>query len=327
MIDHVKLRCSNQEIINKLLDNPGTYRRPHSNTYHSFEMIDMKTRLDFRKSFEMGILVGYSYVDISISPHYHFNDHLHNGNDFSPVNAKRCFRDALTALGIERQNFRYLEVVNLEFGLNIIPHTPVEDVLRGLLLYKKTEFILPKRDLPLFKLSDTTKAKQIKAYAKGYQFRDQPMFGIDKNTFRFEIRCKKSEVIRKLGIRTADHLMNYAAYENFGAEILSDWQQILVVNVDILETNLNPKDLNFIKQHTNPNVWNKMLQESNTTNRNRFLRAKRKYYKILARDSIYYEILQLLSEKIHAFSKVAQIDHRKKRRQNTCKQRLIKANV
>lgn len=69
MIDLLKLRTSNIQIINNLLQHSDFIDcKPINNYYKSFRQKEgFKISLHFRKAKERGITVGYGYVDIIIS--------------------------------------------------------------------------------------------------------------------------------------------------------------------------------------------------------------------------------------------------------------------
>ena len=85
MLDNLKLITYDQTIIQRLAALPGFEPYRHrNNNYAGFCKYGKLMRLDFRKSFENGTFAGFHHVAISISPHYCYNNYLHNGNDFEP---------------------------------------------------------------------------------------------------------------------------------------------------------------------------------------------------------------------------------------------------
>ena len=115
--------------------------RPKTNYYHSLKhrTHGAKLSLDFRKAVENGNVIGYGHLEINVSPHYHFNQYQHNGNDFTPEHSIKTIIDILTYLRIELQEYKCLEVVNIEFGLNIIPEIDIKSLIDGLYFCKKNE--------------------------------------------------------------------------------------------------------------------------------------------------------------------------------------------
>lgn len=300
MIDNVKFICEQQTIIRRLRSFPDA--KPYANrlnVYEGFEVFGKLLRLDFRKSFEGGEFVGYRHLELSISPHYHFNDYKHNGNDLTPENAQKTVKEILTYLGIKETEFKYLIVVNIEFGLNILPATPIEKIITGLSFHKKTPFIIPDPANPFNKITDATKYKKIKAYAKGLQFSGFPDFNIDLNTFRFEVKSKKSSAIRSYGIVTASDLFKDQVFQRLATAITQEWEQVLFIDTKPYLERLPASAKKYIIEHSNPLKWSAIVHDKN---RNKFIREKQKYYSILQKThSIREEIKDLINLKFFSF--------------------------
>lgn len=243
----------------------------------------IKLSLDFRKSMQNGIVIGYRHLEINISPHYHFNDYKHNGNEFSSKNAIKTLIAILTYLGIDQQEYDDLNVCNIEFGINIVCETDIKNLINGLLFYKKTRFIIPDiNKKPFFKISDTTKEKVIKTYAKGLQFAKIPEYGIDINTFRFEIKYKKSRPLKRILNKenvTANDLLDFETYKIFSQQLINEWEQILLITFDYNLNSLKADEVLFIQKANKVNFWIDMMQPKY---RNKFGRYKEKYYSSLA---------------------------------------------
>lgn len=296
MLDNIKLSTDKQTIINRLAGVQGFERYQHrNNNFIGFCKYGKLMRLDFRKSFENGSLVGYHHLEISISPHYHFNYYLHNGNDFTPKNCIKTIIDILTYLEIQPQEYEDLKVVNIEFGLNIIPGTDIKNLIDNLLFYKKTAFIVPNKETQYFKITDATKYKNIKAYAKGLQFAEFPQYGINGNTFRFEVKSKKSSNIEKYGIDKVPDLLKIETYQRLGQELLSEWENVLLLNQTPGFSNLKTDEVDFIKGANKSDFWDDL-------NRLQFGRKKEKYYKILqGKNNLHIEIKGQIIDKLVLF--------------------------
>lgn len=140
MIDNTKLLTTNLEIIELLHSHPDFVTcKPKNNYYYSICHKDhgVKLSMDFRKSVEYGKVIGFCCVEINISPHYHFNRYKHNGNDFTKENCKTTIWSILEYIGLKCGYFKELKVVNIEFGVNIIPEVDIKNLINGLLFYKK----------------------------------------------------------------------------------------------------------------------------------------------------------------------------------------------
>ena len=293
MIDNTKFLTHSQTIINRLYQHSDfVVCRPKTNNYYSLRHKDfgIKLSLDFRKAVENGKVVGFCHLEINVSPHYHFNQYRHNGNDFTPLQAIKTISDILTYLGVKQREYNELNVCNIEFGLNIIPGANTKDLINGLYFYKKTPFTIPDTKKPYFKKTDATNYKQIKAYAKGLQFLDVPQYGINPNTFRFEVKSKQAKNICKYGINTATDLLNLETYNRLGQSLLDEWENILLTNQTPDLSNLKPDEVQFIINAKNFDFWNDMIQPKY---RNKFGRYKDKYYSILKTKNNLHHLIKL----------------------------------
>lgn len=291
MIDNTKFLTHSQTIINRLYQHSDfVVCRPKNNYYHSLKhkKHGIKLSLDFRKAVENGSVIGYGHLEINISPHYHFNQYHHNGNDFTPIQAIKTINDILTYLGIKGNECNALKVVNIEFGINIIPDTDIKNLINGLYFYKKTPFKIG--EFPYFRITDATSYKKIKAYAKGLQFSDVPEYGINGNTFRFEVKTKQFKNVATYGINTAIDLLNLETYNRLGQSLLNEWDFILCSNKEPDFSNLKPDEVQFIINAKNFDFWNDMIQPKY---RNKFGRYKDKYYSILKTKNNLHHLIKL----------------------------------
>ena len=107
MLDNTKFLTTDSYIINRMLEHPDfIVCRPKNNYYHSLKhkKHGIKLSLDFRKAVENGSVIGYGHLEINVSPHYHFNQYKHNGNDFTPEN---CIKSLIVALLILKLEVSY----------------------------------------------------------------------------------------------------------------------------------------------------------------------------------------------------------------------------
>lgn len=304
MLDNIKFSVTDLQIINRVLIHPDfIVCRPKNNYYHSLKHKDfgIKLSLDLRKAVEAGKVIGYGHLEINTSPHYHFNQYRHNGDDFRPIQATETIRDILTYLGIKQREYNELNVCNIEFGLNIIPETDTKNLINGLLFYKKTPFKVG--DFPYFKKTDATSYKQIKAYAKGLQFEDYPEYGINPNTFRFEVKSKQAKNIRKYGIATAADLLNLETYNRLGQTLLDEWENVLPINLTPDLSGLKSDEVQFIENAKTFDFWDDLKTQKH---RNTFHLNKEKYFNILQRkNNLHTQIKRQIIDKLYQFSKCA----------------------
>ena len=301
MLDNTKFRTSNKTVISKLLLHPNfTPKTSRNNRIAKFnhKTIGTKLRIELCKEFNRGQFTGYEFADISISPHYHFNQYRHNGNDFTPTDCIKTIINMLEYVGIKPSEYEDLKVVNIEFGLNIIPEIDIKSLIDGLFFYKKTPFRTG--NFPYFKKTDATSYKQIKAYAKGLQFADFPQYSINPNTFRFEVKSKQAKNIKKYGIETANDLIKPDIYNRLSQVLLDEWEQILLINLEPKNDDLNDlkdDEVQFIKDSKKFDFWNDMIQ---TKYRNKFGRYKEKYHSILdTKNNLHHLIKLQIIDKLH----------------------------
>ncbi len=304
MLDNTKFLTTNQDIINRvLLHNDFRQCRPKNNYYHSISHKDfgIKLSLDFRKAIENSKVVGFAHAEINLSPHYHKNNYLHNGDDFTPLDSITAVKNILQYLGVREDENELLKVVNIEFGANIIPPIDIKNLIGGLFYYKKTTF--NNSQFPYFKKTNATAYKQIKAYAKGLQFADSPQFRINLNTFRFEVKSKQAKNIKTYGIRTALDLLKPETYKRLSQELIDEWEQCLLTNQTDDFSDLNNDDIQFIRNAGKFDFWEDLKVNFH---RDKFVRTKAKYYEVLtSKNNLHHQIKLQIIDKLFSFHNVA----------------------
>lgn len=288
MLDNLKIRTFNQTLINRLYGRLGfDLCRALNNNFESFQHCFGlgKFKLHFFKA-----KGGYAYLDICISPHYHFNDYRHNGNYFSVKDCKYSLTSIFKLLKITPEEFTALQVVNIEFGVNIIPEVPATEIIKGVVYYKKTPFNNIQK-LEFAKISTATAHKQIKIYAKGLQFEGMEEMeetnGIESvhpNTLRFEVKSKKQRFINQLGIWSVADLFKDEVYQKLGQNLLDEFQQVHILNLSLDLEQLKPKEREYISKANNAEFWSDLIKGKH---RNSFKYNKEKYNRILEDESLY----------------------------------------
>lgn len=303
MIDFLKANTENQTYINRLFLYAENYLQPHkpqNNNYKCFSNGSGRFRFEFRKVYENKNLIGFRNVEICFSPHYLFNNDLHNGNDLTPLDAIKTIKEAFSKIGITENEMIDFKVVNIEFGLNIIPETDIKNLINGILFYKKTPFIIPNTEQPYFKKSDATNYKHLKAYAKGLQF---PQYGINPNTFRFEVKSKQAKNIKRYGIYTTTDLLNLKTYNRLGQTLLNEWENVLITNLEHDLKDLKPDEVQFVQSVKTIDFWIDLIEQKH---RNTFQINKEKYYKIVGTKNNLRHLIKLqIIDKLFSFSKCA----------------------
>jgi hypothetical protein len=242
-------------------------------------------------------------LEILFKPHYYFNNNLHNANDFRIIDCINVLVEVRNALKIELQEFK---VVNIEYGLNVISPIDIKDLITYLAYHEKNEF---RTDIGLVysKKSYSTNAngtgnqyKIIKAYAKGLQFSNYT--GI--NTFRFEVKSKKSRFINQLGIYTANDLLKPIVYLVMLESITNEFEKVLILDCATNFKNLSHKEQTKIAKYNNPMEWYKI---KNASNRNSFSKNKNTYYKLTDKvpSNLKNQLRQIIYDKLQLLKKGA----------------------
>ncbi|MDV3739516.1 hypothetical protein CMU17_02400 [Elizabethkingia anophelis] len=304
MLDNTKFSTSDLQLINRMLLHPDfIVCKPRNNYYHSLchKKYGIKLSFDFRKAVENKKVIGFGHLEINISPHYHFNHYKHNGNDFTPEECINTIYEILTYLEIQEHEFELLKVVNIEFGINLLPVFNIKDLIGGLLFHHRKSF--KTLNFPYFKKTDTSSYKQIKAYAKGLQFSEYPQYEINSNMFRYEVKSKQSKNLYRYGIDNASDILTPKTYNTLGQELLNEWDHILIVNPKTSTDHLKPFEAEFISKAHDVNFWNEILLQKH---RNTFNINKEKYYQLLTgNDNLHMEIKKQIIDKLVSFQKCA----------------------
>jgi hypothetical protein len=276
MLDFLKLSIIDISLIN-YLENHNLLEWVNSEDKLNLfdkEVIKTKTVKQYK-----GILFCFysNRIDILFKPHYYFNNNLHNANDFK---INDCIKTILELKNIFEINLKLLKVVNIEFGINVLPPIDIKKLIAFLLYHEKNEF---KTDVGLAFSKKSFRAnpngtinlyKIIKAYAKGLQF---PQYS-DINTFRFEVKSKQSKYINQLAIYTANDLLNFDCYLNMANEIKNEFGKVLLLDCETDFKSLTGKEQAKITNYLNTLTWFNISQDGY---RNRFNKEKTKYYNLV----------------------------------------------
>ncbi len=272
-IDYLKLQTKFQPIIMQVreLDLLPNYAKKGRECFKLNERI----QFEFRPAFEYDEFVGYSILEIIIYPHYLYNGGKHNGNDFKPTDCIKVLSDVFEVLRINEKHFKELDVVNIEFGVNVIPETDVKEVVSSIKYWKSKPFRRNKAKYSL--ITDSTKHKQIKAYAKGIDDLDRIKSGeIHPNTFRLEIKSKERKFLK---LKLND-LFKDEVYNDFQKRILDELKYIIFLDQNLIKNKLIPKEKNAVRMYLNPDSWKNFLSD---VNRDKFNYNRKKYEMICAK--------------------------------------------
>ncbi|WP_223560207.1 hypothetical protein [Chryseobacterium lathyri] len=296
MLDFLKFRTFYQKVINNLVNNTDFEQlRSKGNHTTIYQHTKQNIKLECRRS-KNTAGNEFIFVDILITPHYYFNGNKHNGNDFSPEDCKEVLTEIFfSILEIKPSEFIELQLINLEYGVNVIPDMSMKNLIEGIIYYKKTPFIFGS-NITTYKITNATSYKQIKAYDKGIQFINYPQYNIQRNTFRFEVRSKQAKNIRKLGIYSLCDLFSDEVYQKIGENLLSEWENVLIINLEPNLTGLKPTEVKYITEASTIEFWITKLQNPY---RNCYAREVKKYYhKLQNMNNLHHTIKVQILDKI-----------------------------
>lgn len=238
----------------------------------------------------------YNRIEISGSIHKFKNNGIHNANQFSIIDSINTIYQIKDLFNLD---LSLCKIVNLEYGLNLIPDEDIKKIILWLKYHNRNQFRYL-QELKYAKESATfntngkkNKYKYIKAYAKGLQFFNGITYR-NKNTFRFEVKSNESKYINSLDIFTLKDLTEHETYIRLSKELLKEWENVL-----LLDMNLQSKNDKQLNKYLNSDFWENSINEY----RNHFSKHKSKYLLILDQypDNLFKNIQSLIENKLTQF--------------------------
>lgn len=278
MIDFVKIKITDEALINQVWNN---------------EILEYDGKSEKRFNDELKELVKKKYknlyftkyqdrIEISGSLHYFFNNGNHNSNDFS---VKDCINTIMQIRDLFTLDLEKCKLINLEYGVNIIPSIDVEDLVHNMMYHEKRQFNRPTKHF-YYKIAGNEAYKQIKAYNKSVQFPS-----LCNNTFRFEVKSKQSKYINSLDLFTLNDLAVTGTYNRLMKELIKEWDNVLLFD---LSKNIDEKYLNTY-------FWEDILKNGY---RNKFNNQKKRYYEKLGINNLHAQIRKILIQKMQSLKTV-----------------------
>ena len=216
-----------------------------------------------------------------------FHKNHYKGENWQPFkfsDLQYQIRHICTSLFIEPESAR---ISSLEFGVNIVTPFNVKAFLdNNVLDFKGKRFdkYLPdKRGLELG-LFCRLSQYQIKLYDKGKQNK------LDYNLMRFEKKCKKMQVLKKMGILYLSDLLDKAKVYSLKPILLRAWNDVLIFDIEdseMLSIEISDDDKRFLLDGRNHKYWGKIKEND----RNRFNYQRRKYRELVKRFGLNYHSL------------------------------------
>jgi hypothetical protein len=272
MIDYIKIKITDNVLINRVWNNPVLEYDGKSEKRFKDEVRELITR-----KYKNLYFVKYdNRLEIKGSIHYYFNEGLHNANDFYIPN---CIATIIQLRDIFNLDLDKCFLINLEYGVNVLPDIPINDLIVNLIYHEKRQFVRA-TEHTTYKIAGNDAYKQIKAYAKGVQF---PHY-CNPNTFRFEVKSKQAKFIQSLGLYTLADLTNIDNYNLLINSLIKEWDNVLLFD---LSKNIDTK---FFNTH----FWEQLINEAH---RNKFNNQKKLYFKKLGNDNLHFNIKKIIDQK------------------------------
>ena len=278
MIDFVKIKITDEALINQVWSN---------------EILEYDGKSEKRFNDELKELVKKKYknlyftkyqdrIEISGSLHYFFNNGIHNSNDFS---VKDCINTIMQIRDLFMLDLEKCKLINLEYGVNIIPSIDVEDLVHNIMYHEKRQFTRPTKHF-YYKIAGNEAYKHVKAYNKSVQFPS-----LCNNTFRFEVKSKQSKYINSLDLFTLNDLAVTGTYNRLMEELIKEWDNVLLFDLS----------KNIDKKYLNTYFWEDILKNGC---RNKFNNQKKRYYDKLGNNNLHSQIRKTLIQKMKFLKKV-----------------------
>ena len=217
------------------------------------------------------------YVNLNGSIHKYFNNGLHNYNDFH-------YTDLLNAVIDLCEKFKINPCItnlnNVEFGVNIIVPFDIKDFLNSIISYGGSSFY-PFNIDGAIGIECTKTNFYIKIYYKSLQYEQS------ENILRFEIKVRKMKFFedKKINIKYLSDLLNPALFLPLGVILKTVFNEILLYDHSINETNLNDKELLILSNGRNTKFWEQLKPDSkkfSEGNKNiEYKKQRKKYYRQL----------------------------------------------
>ena len=218
------------------------------------------------------------FVLVQGSLHKYWNNGKHNYNDFNIISILNVLKDIQNKFNITPH---HMILKGLELGVNITPKHDTRQILNSCFIHCSEPFKWCKVQNNGQYIQAEHKQYLIKIYNKTKQYRDKG-YSIESEILRFEIKYRKMEKLKRLGIVNLQDLLNYKL-ENFVPVLVDEWQRILFYDFTI------KSDSKLLLKYNNPMYWQELLERKT---RSSFKKHKRQLSKLILQNS------ELVSEQI-----------------------------
>ena len=187
------------------------------------------------------------YYSVRCSLHKYHNNGKHNANDFTFFDLQNVISELQQKFNIDPKTS---VLRNIEFGVNI--NTPVEakEVLKNLVSYGSTPFVMLKIQAETLGKVISKQQYKLKVYNKGKQYK-QPTI----NLLRYEVSVKKMIFLQKHGIKTLADLQDSSKINPLGSLLLSYWDDVIYYDKAINWKQLTDFERKKILYYATPRNW------------------------------------------------------------------------
>lgn len=192
------------------------------------------------------------YMDISGSLHKYWNEMNQRGsqnyNDFRYPDLVEAVRSLTETFDLRPD---YCLIQNIEFGVNITPPIPVNEILKAAINHRLKPFTTEYGATKRFRECEHQRYI-IKLYNKGLQF-DQP-----GQILRFELKVLKMIELEKYGIGSVADILDIEKLDRLGRELTDNFREILFFGIDIQLDQLSNRDRITLSEGRAPQYWEEL---------------------------------------------------------------------
>lgn len=226
-----------------------------------------------------------NYILVQGSLHIYWNDGKHNYNDFNLISVLDVLKDIQNKFNIAPHQ---MILQGLELGVNITPAYDTRRILRSCFIHRSERFKWCKVQNNGQYIQAEHSQYLIKIYNKAKQYRDKGC-RIESEILRFEIKYRKMERFKKLGIINLQDLLDYKL-ENFVSVLVDEWQRVIFYDFTI------KSESNLLPNYSNPNYWEELTERKSSSS---FKKHKRQLSNLIneSSENIPLQIANLIKEK------------------------------
>ncbi len=291
MVDFVRLN----------IKNPAVHNLTENLQLEWVSKVNKKTGvLEKKRIAEVNGIEFKSYTDnfliVSLSLHKYWNFINGNGqqnyNDFTFSDLQKTIETLCALLDLSPDQCK---IENIEYGVNVIPPFPTEEILNNLILHKRKPFNR-ERETDIDSLRCKHSQIIIKIYDKGLQAYKLKWIPYLDKIFRYENKATKMERLKGIGIFTLNDLLNKDKLLQLGELLQADFDDLVFSDNTIPQDQLTPSERLILANGRNPLYW----EQLNKDNPNYFPKKLKRFRELVMKYGTrnYTDNLkQLISEK------------------------------